>query len=583
MKHASYYLRNMIGLLLLLLIFLTAFGYSIDNDTWFLLATGRQIAEHGLFYQDVLSLHAGSAIVVQQWLFAYLLWQMYETFGMVGVFAVGAGFSLLAIFLFYRLSMLVSTKNRAVSLTLAVFVGLAFSPMVADRPHVVSICVFLTEIYLLELYLLKGKRLGLALLPLLATLLSNMHGALLPFFYGLFFPYFMEQLKPTKHKTSLFKRKAFWPIWFCFGGSLLAGCINPYGPKIFAYSAQAMMGLSPYTQEIQEMMPLSLSVLLRYPLIGFFSIILMVLLIKGYQKPRGIHRSRYLLLSLGTAVLFAFAIRSYTQFLFLGCFPLAFLYADKTPADIYEAFTRDGQDIFYSLCLLFFLFAQLVHYELVDLLNLESLRVSLFILGGTLVSLWISRWRQFSLKNKGKGSYLLVGTVSLMLFFLPAFFAVRYDFASVNPAYAKAFQVFTDYTKTMEKDSENQAIILYAGFMEGGYAEFLGYNPYIDARAEVHSFAINQSKDYWSEYNKVIRGQIPYREFIDSYGFTFLIVNTKDALYHNLATDPDFALLYEDSAYRVYHRTKATRPPVQKVIQEGKVINSMEKDCLAEK
>ena len=48
-----------------------------DGDVWWLLATGREIAENGIPYTNPWSIYGNQGIVVQQWLSAFLLYELY--------------------------------------------------------------------------------------------------------------------------------------------------------------------------------------------------------------------------------------------------------------------------------------------------------------------------------------------------------------------------------------------------------------------------------------------------------------------------------------------------------------------------
>ena len=55
-----------------------------DNDTWFLLNTGRDIVAHGVPHEEQFGMFTGVRYIAQQWLYAYLLWGVYDMFGALG-------------------------------------------------------------------------------------------------------------------------------------------------------------------------------------------------------------------------------------------------------------------------------------------------------------------------------------------------------------------------------------------------------------------------------------------------------------------------------------------------------------------
>jgi hypothetical protein len=97
-------------------------------------------------------------------------------------------------------------------------------------------------------------------------------------------------------------------------------------------------------------------------------------------------------------------------------------------------------------------------------------------------------------------------------------------------------------------------MVLYAGYNEGGFAEFKGLKPYIDPRAEVFVEKNNRQKDVMKEYRDLQYGLLYYRDMLDEYGFTHLLVSRDDLLSTYLPHDEDYRLVYEDDTYFIYRR-----------------------------
>jgi len=105
------------------------------------------------------------------------------------------------------------------------------------------------------------------------------------------------------------------------------------------------------------------------------------------------------------------------------------------------------------------------------------------------------------------------------------------------------------------------AMVLYTGYNDGGYAEFMGFHPYLDPRAEVFVERNNQSSDIIKEYFLLQSGAIYYKDVLDRYGFTHLIVSDSDLLHSYLPYDSNYSLVYDDGAYAVYLRSAASAAP----------------------
>ncbi len=95
-------------------------------------------------------------------------------------------------------------------------------------------------------------------------------------------------------------------------------------------------------------------------------------------------------------------------------------------------------------------------------------------------------------------------------------------------------------------------VVLYTGYNDGGYAEFVGFKPYIDPRAEVFVKKNNHQDDIMKEYFLLQTGNIYYKTVLDKYNFTHLLVAKADILYTYLPYDGDYRMVYEDELYAIF-------------------------------
>ena len=103
-------------------------------------------------------------------------------------------------------------------------------------------------------------------------------------------------------------------------------------------------------------------------------------------------------------------------------------------------------------------------------------------------------------------------------------------------------------------DTQNKNdMSLYAGFNEGSFLEFHGYKPYMDGRAELFLKSKNGEFDYFTEYLCAESGKIYYKDFLDKYDFTHILVPTGDNhLYISISHDNDYQIGYTDENYTVF-------------------------------
>lgn len=88
---------------------------------------------------------------------------------------------------------------------------------------------------------------------------------------------------------------------------------------------------------------------------------------------------------------------------------------------------------------------------------------------------------------------------------------------------------------------------IFCDFNSGSYAEYLGFHPYMDTRAEVYLKKVNGVEELMGEYYRLSTGHIYYRDFTDKYHFDFLVVNknVNPGLYLDLQHDSDFRMIYQ--------------------------------------
>lgn len=120
-----------------------------------------------------------------------------------------------------------------------------------------------------------------------------------------------------------------------------------------------------------------------------------------------------------------------------------------------------------------------------------------------------------------------------------------YDRGKDYPTSQKAI----DYLAEQNDVSEMK---LYTDFFDGGYAQYKGLKTYIDARAEIFLESNNEKKDILDEYISLQKGDMHYKEFLDIYNFTHVLVNESDTLSVYLAKDSNYTVCYEDEHSKIY-------------------------------
>jgi hypothetical protein len=266
------------------------------------------------------------------------------------------------------------------------------------------------------------------------------------------------------------------------------------------------------------------------------------MMIAGLINPYGIKAITYLFYSYGSVELH-YAIN------------------EMRPADINNFI---GKIIFLAIGLVFFLLAiyrkgeYRLRFHLLALgtavLTLSSIRSFCFfiICGITPLSYYFRKLSIPDSAYKNDKKTLLIRKVLILFLSIATVIGVVIKNNLAVDKYRQDLFLVMDYLENMNKKN----LVLYSGFNEGGYVEFRGFKTYIDPRAEVFLKSNNHKDDIMKEYVDFQNGNINYRDVLNKYKFTNLIVSDSDILYIYLDNDCDYRVIYSNSHYKLYERLK---------------------------
>ncbi len=217
-----------------------------------------------------------------------------------------------------------------------------------------------------------------------------------------------------------------------------------------------------------------------------------------------------------------------------------------------------------SLCFLY-LFGQsrrrVVRYILLALgtayLSFTTIRGFLFFVNCALFPLIhyldLSKLPQFDQQNSRRTLFIRKILLLAIALLVPLVAVILSSRESVQETDWRQFEEVLAPVIEEQKKSE---VTLYTGYNDGGLAEFHGVQTYMDPRAEVFLEVNNHVEDVFTEYYLLQAGGTYYKEVLDKYAFTHLIVEKGDLLYEYLAHDTDYALTMENENYRLYELRK---------------------------
>ncbi len=483
---------------------------NFNNDTYWLVNSGRYVIAHGIPHIEPFTLHQGMHFVMQQWLSATVFALIYNALGSPFLFVLVALVNGSIIYSVICLCLRISEGNFLVSFTIAFAISIPLNLFMVLRPYLFSIFLFSIELNLLEAWVQaeltrnrgnsppenSGKKIStytyayyysffkknvmLWGLPILSLFLINLHAAMWPFFFVLLAPYFIDSFRFNLWKV---KGQGYpcLPLSIAAALSLAAGWVNPYGIESMTYLFHSY-GNEYVSTTINEMKSPNFK-----DSFGIFVFIIYISFILFYCVNRkGETRLRYALLIIGTGYLGLSSVRNLNLFLVCG---IPFLAYTLKTVQILK--TPDTPPRF--------------------------------------------PWLR----------YVLIGTLVVLLgtFFINGAEKSEKDAEILLPVKA------VDYIK---KHLNTENIRLYTSYVTGGYAEFQGLRPFIDARAEVFFKSNNKKENIIDDYFDVVFGKTHYRELIKKYDLTHFLVGKTDILNVYLPKDPDFELLFSDDEFKVF-------------------------------
>lgn len=106
------------------------------------------------------------------------------------------------------------------------------------------------------------------------------------------------------------------------------------------------------------------------------------------------------------------------------------------------------------------------------------------------------------------------------------------------------------------KNYNKENIKLYINFNDGSYAVYKEIKVNIDPRAEVYLKKNNHKSDIYDEYTKLGNNEIDYKDYINKYKFTHILVNEDDPMYNKLKKDScGYTLIKKINKYNLYAKS----------------------------
>jgi hypothetical protein len=482
-----------------IIVYLLFINPQLDNDFYFLYPTGEYIITNGFPVKDFLSWHGNMDIIVQQWLSTVIYYYTYLYLGIIGTTIIQAA-SIVALYgLSYKLLKTIS-DNYFVSLAFSAFftffISIAF---VKTRPQIFTYILIAVELLLLESFIKNGKIKYLFFLPVVSVLLINLHAAMWMMLFVFVLPYFVQSVPLKFGKIKQTPCASFVKLLVAAIAMFAVGFINPYGLKAMLYIFTSY-GLPYVSSYINEMQPITFGMAE-----GKFLFALAVLLAFLFIRfKRGRFELRFVLLAAGTLLLSLMSGKSLPYFYITAGMLCASYFKEYEPTlKISEKENGNSNKTDWK--------------KIIAVLTVLVIVCVGAVCFGT----------QSSEDNSDNGD--VSQEMSMLL--------------------EDDLDPIIDYLKSNGLDN----IVLFNSFNSGPYLEYNGIKTFIDARAELYFEKNNHEADYFKDLYEFEAGTLYYKDFIEKYGFTHMIIQQQKYVdYYALQNDDDYEEVITGSNYSLF-------------------------------
>jgi len=282
-------------------------NYSLNEDIWYILKYGEIILNKGFIHTDILSMHSNLHLVIQQGFTNVIFYFIYSHFHQYGLFLLLELFVVLYLFLFYKISYLL-TNNKFYSIITSIFSTTLLEFFLLPRAQIFTYLFVLITIYILESFYKNNQTKLIYLLPLISLLHINLHGALWISLFIFILP-FLVQLFLEKNRNII---KLLLIVIVMF----LVGFLNPYTYELVFFPLLCYSSV--INSIISELLPITIS-----DLTGkiFYFLLAFIFIFYIYNNKKKIE-IRHLLLLLGTSFMTLINTRNLAFFILASFYPI---------------------------------------------------------------------------------------------------------------------------------------------------------------------------------------------------------------------------------------------------------------------
>ncbi len=184
---------NIVSAISIIIICFAISPKTMQNDTYYTVKIGEHILENGINMLDPFSWHEGLPYTFPHWMYDVTMNLIYKIGNWSGIYISTCIFACILGLVMYFTNVKIS-KNNLTSLIFTLISIYLLKDFIAARAQLITFILFALEVFCLEKFVEKPKKIYATALILISLLIANLHCAVWPFFFCLFMPYIVEYL-----------------------------------------------------------------------------------------------------------------------------------------------------------------------------------------------------------------------------------------------------------------------------------------------------------------------------------------------------------------------------------------------------
>lgn len=485
---------EIVAIILIILFAISIATKTLQNDTFYTIKVGELIVKkHGIDMKEHFSWHDGLKYTYPHWLYDVIIYLIYNISGINGIYISTCMFAAILGVIFFEVNKKIN-KNYIMSFFITILAIYMLKDFITARAQLITYILFILQIYYIERLLEKGnKKYGICLI-IISLLMVNLHVAVWPFSFVLYFPYIAEYIisiiikgKNDNFKLIINKNKNTKILIFFMVCCIFTGLITPLRMTPYTYLINTMRGTT--TAWISEHFPIIM--------INNIDVICVLIVILGtliFTKTR-IRLSDLLMIG-GLTILMLYSVRQKSMFVVIGL-----IVCNRIICDFYKIYNNKLDEIL-----------------------LEEI---------------VKKWVIFT----------------IILCFISVDFCLMFEKRKDQLIDSEKYPVeMSEYILEYFKNTNFSNVRLFNEYNYGNYLLYKGIPVFIDSRADLYSPEFNKNVIVFDDFMQTSILNKDFKELIEEYKITHIILK-KDSLIYKVMKDMNsdkYKLLNEDDNFIFY-------------------------------